>query len=111
MSLQSKACLIDKIEKCLLHWKTLTSSRVKLAMDDYSAHLSALHTEACELGSSVYQLEKSCVGCPHLDSYWRQMDCVEAKIQNLIPIVEHYRYIQYRIERHLSFGESLEDLG
>jgi hypothetical protein len=81
-------------------------------MDGSSASLLELQSEVCQIGVFMYEFEElhpACKSC--FEECWQRLDIVEAKIQHFTPISTHLHYVLSRIERHLNFGESLEDLG
>jgi hypothetical protein len=80
-------------------------------MGDYSAGLVGLQSELRKVGYSAFKVEQVDSVCElHFKEFWQRLDWIDSELQRLLSVIEELSYIQNRIERHLNFGESLEDL-
>jgi hypothetical protein len=71
--------------------------------------LLEVQQELREIGQDAYQFEQRCPQCQdQFKECWERLDGVDQKLQRLSLIEKSYSFLQYKVDRHLDFGEPLD---
>ena len=68
----------------------------------HNTRLLDLQEQICRLGQDAYR------GNLSSEEFWYRLDWLESTVRELVGTNQDYQFLQYKVDRHLNFGEPLD---